>query len=365
MAQPVLDSARNASRANPPQRGRLRVSTTFKRQIAITAVAVVLFVFFSIAAQNFFELSNILNIGIYVAFTAIVGVGMTFLFIAGEFDISVGTNYGLGTIIFGLLVVNHSYNLWVAAIVVIAISGGIGLVNGLVTTVVGVPSFIVTLGMYSVLNGLALVLSGGFPITFPTTLHSTFIAVSSGTVLGIPAQVLWMAAALIIGGSVLKFTPFGYHVYAVGGNSRAARASGIRTERVKILCFIITGALCGLIAAIQTGWLQTSSPTTGPGFELQVIGAVIIGGVAIQGGEGNVYGTFIGAVILGMLDTGIVLMGVDGNYTELFIGVIIISAASVDVVIRGESKLATMLGASGVRRLRRTRHDDLPPDGGD
>jgi ribose/xylose/arabinose/galactoside ABC-type transport system permease subunit len=197
--------------------------------------------------------------------------------------------------------------------------------------------------MYSVHNGASLVLSGSFPVTFPTGLHSSFISVSGGTAFGIPAQILWMLAALVIGGSVLKFTPFGYHVYAVGGNVRAARASGIRTERVKILCFVITGGLCGLIGAIQTGWLQTASPTTGPGFELQVIGAVIIGGVAIQGGEGNVYGTFIGAAILGMLDTGIVLMGVDGNYTQLFIGFIIILAASVDVVLRRESKLATRI----------------------
>jgi ribose transport system permease protein len=139
-------------------------------------------------------------------------------------------------------------------------------------------------------------------------------------------------------------------VYATGGNVAAARANGIPTDRIKIYCFIMTGAACGLIGALQAGWLKTVSPTTGSGFELQVIGAVIIGGVALYGGEGSVYGTFLGAAILGMLVNGIVLLGVDGNYTQIFIGLIIIVAAALDVLLRGEGKLATVLGVGSEGR---------------
>jgi ribose transport system permease protein len=236
----------------------------------------------------------------------------------------------------------------------------VGIVNGLITTFVGVPSFIVTLGMFSLLRGAALVLSGAFPITFPPELQSSFFSIAAGTVLGVPAQVIWMVVVLVVGGLVLKLTPFGYHVYATGGNAAASLASGIRTMRVKNYCFILTGASVGLIAALQAGWLKTVSPTTGSGFELQVIGAVIIGGVALQGGEGSVYGTFLGAAILGMLNNGIVLLGVDGNYTQIFIGLIILVAASLDVTLRREGKLAEMLGVGSDRVATRVRSRRAP-----
>jgi ribose transport system permease protein len=329
------------------------------RQVGVTFVAIALFVFFSVFATYFFEAGNILDVGRLVAFTTIVGVGMTYLFIAGEFDLSVGSNYALMTILMGLLVAEHDVGPWPAALLVVGAGAAIGLFNGVMTTFVGVPSFIVTLGMFSLLRGAALVLSGAFPITFPVELESSFFSVAAGTVLGVPAQVIWMVAILVIGGLTLRYTRFGYHVYATGGNVSAARANGIPTARIKVYCFIMTGAACGLIGALQAGWLKTVSPTTGSGFELQVIGAVVIGGVALHGGEGSVYGTFLGAAILGMLVNGIVLLGVDGNYTQIFIGLIIVVAAALDVLSRGEGKLAQMLGVGtegrGVRRWSRQR----------
>src|SRR5207249_4206684 len=137
-----------------------------------------------------FEIGNILDVGRLVAFTTIVGVGMTFLFIAGEFDISVGSHYALATIVMGLLVAEHGVGPWPAAVIVVLMGAGIGLFNGIVTTFLGIPSFIVTLGMFSLLRGAALVLSGAFPITFPVELKSSFFSIANGTVLGVPAQVL-------------------------------------------------------------------------------------------------------------------------------------------------------------------------------
>jgi ribose/xylose/arabinose/galactoside ABC-type transport system permease subunit len=348
------DDAASRSIGSAPVQGALA------RQLGITAVALALFVFFSLTADHFFEIGNILDVGRLVAFTTIVGVAMTYLFIAGEFDISVGSHYAFATIVMGILVAEEGFGPWSAAIVVIVMGAVVGSVNGLITTFVGVPSFIVTLGMFSLLRGAALVLSGAFPITFPPEMQSSFFSIAAGTVLGIPAQVIWMVVVLVVGGLVLKLTPFGYHVYATGGNAAASLASGIRTMRVKNYCFILTGASVGLIAALQAGWLKTVSPTTGSGFELQVIGAVIIGGVALQGGEGSVYGTFLGAAILGMLNNGIVLLGVDGNYTQIFIGLIIIVAATLDVTLRREGKLAEMLGAGSERVAARTRARRAP-----
>src|SRR2546422_2992256 len=144
----------------PPLLRRLRTESAVVRQLGITGVALALFSFFSLTAAHFFEIGNILDVGRLVAFTTIVGVGMTFLFIAGEFDISVGSHYALATIVMGLLVAEHGVGPWPAAVIVVLMGAGIGLFNGIVTTFLGIPSFIVTLGMFSLLRGAALVLSG-------------------------------------------------------------------------------------------------------------------------------------------------------------------------------------------------------------
>jgi ribose transport system permease protein len=330
------------------------VNASLAGQLALTAVAIVMFVGFSITAEHFFEVGNIVNVMRLVSFTTIVGVGMTYLFISGEFDLSVGSNYAFSTIILGWLIVSREWDPWPAALLVLVMACAIGLINGLITTFVRVPSFIVTLGMLSLLKGGALVISGAFPFSYPTDLESSFFSVTAGTLAGIPAQVWWMLAVLVMGGIILRFTRFGYHAYATGGNVRAAAASGIHTARVKIACFVFTGGLVGLISVLQGGWLRTASPTSGSGFELQVIGAVILGGVALPRGEGNVYGTFVGAFILGMMQNGIILSGVNANWTQVAVGAIIIVAASLDVTLRREGKLASMLGASS-EALRRSR----------
>jgi ribose transport system permease protein len=329
------------------------------QQIGITAVAVVLFIVFSVRAENFLTVSNLLDVLRLVSFTAIVGVAMTFLFIAGEFDISVGSTFGLTAVVMAELVSSSGVDIWAAAFCAVALGTCIGLINGLVTTRLGVPSFIVTLGMLSLLRGLALVISGGFPPELPSDAKSRFFSVANGTVLGIPAQVLWMVGFIVVGILVLRTTTFGAHVYATGGNVVAARASGINTRRIKLVCFVLTGASAGLIGALETGWLKTAPPTTGGGFELEVIGAVVIGGVALYGGEGSVFGTFIGAAILGMLDNGIVLLGVQANWTQVVIGAIIVVAASLDVMIRRGGKLASVLGV-GSEAIRARRPAGRP-----
>jgi ribose/xylose/arabinose/galactoside ABC-type transport system permease subunit len=312
--------------------------------ICITLVAVVLFVVFSFTADNFFTSDNILNILRLVSFTAIVGVGMTYLFIAGEFDISVGSTFGLSAVLITWLVSEHGMAPWPAAALALVLGAVIGLVNGLVVTRVGVPSLIVTLGMLNLVRGAALVLTGGIPLAFPVTMHTSLTSLANGSLLRVPAEVWWMALALVAGTVVLRTTTFGFHVYATGGNQAAARASGIDTRRIKLLCFVLTGLSAALIGVLQTGWLETAPPTTGTGFELDVIGAVVIGGIALTGGEGSVYGMFVGAFILGILSNGIVLLGVQADYTEVVIGAIVILAASLDVTLRRQGKLAAVLG---------------------
>jgi ribose transport system permease protein len=205
--------------------------------------------------------------------------------------------------------------------------------NGLITTRLAIPSFVVTLGALTAFRSLALILSGQNPATTPG--EGLFYEVTGGYIGGVvPWLVVWMAVVMLIGGIVLAFTRFGYHVYATGGNRDASRNSGIDVNRVKVICFMLTSGLCGLIAALIWGYLHVAAPITGTGFEFRVIGAVIIGGVALTGGRGTIYGTLIGAIIVGIMTNGLVLLGFSQYYGDVMTGVLIVAVGTLDLYVR-------------------------------
>ena len=303
------------------------------RNLIITLVAVALFIFFSVATDHFLTADNLLNILRNLSFVGIVAVGMTYLFIAGELDLSVGSVFGFLTVLMGFLVARNGFDPWIAMLVVIAVGLVIGALNGLVTTGLNIPSFIVTLGALTAFRSLALILSGQDPAT--TEGEGLFYDVTGGYIGGIfPWLVVWMAVVMLIGGVILATTRFGQHVYATGGNRDAARNSGINVNRVKIICFMVTSGLCGLIAALIWGYLHVAAPITGTGFEFRVIGAVIIGGVALTGGRGTIYGTFLGAIIIGIITNGLVLLGFSQYFGDVATGFLIILVGTLDVIVQ-------------------------------
>jgi ribose transport system permease protein len=323
-----------------PGRGAAVAGWLGGRQAALTAVAVGLFAFFSIFATRFFTLDNVFDMARLGTFMLVVGVPLTFLFITREIDISVGSQYGLAAVLMGVFVVHWGLGPWPAALLTVVAGGLMGSINGFVSTVIGVPSFICTLGMYSLLRGATYVVTGGQSILYTDDGSSSFYSAANGTIGQMPTQILWALAVVAIGAFVLHYTPFGAHVYATGGNDKAARASGISTRRVKFLSFMATGLACGLAGALTGGWLREGSPETGTGFELQAFAAIIIGGVALTGGSGSIYGTFLGVAIVSMLANGLVLIGAAANWNEFFIGLIIVSVATAEVAINRRSDLA-------------------------
>jgi ribose transport system permease protein len=310
-----------------------RIFTEFP-EAGILIAAVAIFAGWSIFAPQFLTTDNLLSIGQQISFIGIVATGMTFLLIVGELDLSVGSMYGFLAIVFAWLVVEHGVNLLIAIAATLALGVVIGFVNGFFTTQFRIPSFIVTLGMLGVLRGAALVLSAGLPIG--TVTDETFNTVSAGLFFGntVPAQVFWLAGVMVVAGIVLAHTRFGYQVYATGGNRTAAAHAGIKTRRTKLLCFMLTGGLVGLIGVLAVGWLGNANPLTGQGFELQVIAAVVIGGTSLFGGAGSIFGTFLGAAIIGMITNGLILVGVDQYYQQLVTGAIIVAAALLNVTVR-------------------------------
>jgi len=307
-------------------------------ELGLTAVTVMLFAFFSIFARYFLTLANVYDMARVATFTLIVAVGVTFVFVAGELDLSVGANVALSTVAMAIAVTDWRVSPWLAAAIAVGVGTTIGAVNGLITAVVGIPSFIATLGMMSVLGGLSLVITAGIPVAYPDQLRSSLFSVTNGHLSQVPVQVIWGGSAFVIGAVLLKFTVFGYHVYAVGGNREGARASGIFTWRVRFLCFLLTGVLCGVTAALDGGWLREGDPSDGGSFTLQVIAAVILGGVALTGGAGSVYGTLLGTSIIAILTNGLVLIGVNANWNQFFIGLIIIIVAALKLLLAPVSR---------------------------
>lgn len=313
-----------------------RVARIFAQfpEAGILLATVTVFAGWSIFAPEFLTTDNLLSIGQQISYLGIVATGMTFLLIAGELDLSVGSHYGFIAIVFAVLVADHGVNLVLAIIVTILLGVVIGFVNGFLTTQFRIPSFIVTLGMLGVLSGAALILSGGLPVG--TVTNQTFNTVSAGLFFdnAFPAQVFWLVGVMIVGAIVLAFTKFGSQVYATGGNRLAAAHAGIKTRRTKLFCFMLTGGLVGLIGVLAVGWLGNANPLTGRGFELQVIAAVVIGGTSLFGGAGSIFGTFLGAAIIGMISNGLVLVGVDQYWQQFVTGSIIVAAALLNVTLR-------------------------------
>jgi ribose transport system permease protein len=301
--------------------------------VAITLVALLVFGFFALTTDTFLTEFNLINILRNAALIGIVAVGMTYLLIAGEIDLSVGSVFGFLTVIMGLLVVEVGLNPWLAMVGAIAVGAVIGAINGLIRTRIGIPSFIVTLAMLVAYRSGALIASAERPLT--TRGRTPFYEFTGGELFGIlPWHVLWMLAIMALGGLVLARTRFGYHLYATGGNLEAARLAGIDTDRVKLAAFVLTGALCGVIGALLFGYLRVAEPTTGTGFEFRVIGAVIVGGVALTGGRGTIYGGLIGALIISMITSGLVLLGFSQDVGDIATGALIIAAGTIGLLVR-------------------------------
>ena len=285
----------------------------------------------TVVTPRFLTESNLLNVFRQMAVVAIMSVGMCYLIISREFDLSVGSTYGLAGIGAALLVRTFGVDIWVAAPLMLLLGALVGLVNGLMVTRVGIPSFIVTLGMLSILRGVALVLATGWPVSdLPA---SSFFEVFGGRLFGrIPVQTVWMLGILVVGGVVLGKTLYGYHVYATGGNPAAARLMGIDTNRVKLVNFVLTATLAAFGGLIALAFLNSVTPTAGTGLELDIIAAVVIGGTALAGGAGSILGTFLGAAIMSTVRNGLVLLGVSAYWQQAAIGLVIVIAVTLDVL---------------------------------
>ena len=301
-------------------------------------VLIALLILFAALAPTFLTVNNLSILAKHVSINALLAVGMTFVILTAGIDLSVGSVAGLaGMVAGGLLTVGiggHVAPVWLAVIVALLVSAGVGLLNGIMVTRLGVAPFIATLGTLYIARGAALLLSNGrtFPDLAGDAARGTtgFTWIGQSFLLGIPTPV-WMMAVIAAAAAVAATrTPFGRHVYAVGGNERAARLAGIRVQRVVVLTYVFSALCAGLVGMVIASQLEAAHPATGESFELNAIAAVVLGGTSLMGGRGSIGGSLIGAFVIGVLADGMVMMGVSEFWQIVIKGVVIVLAVTVD-----------------------------------
>ncbi|MEM6439516.1 MAG: ABC transporter permease [Pseudomonadota bacterium] len=292
-----------------------------------TALAgLALFVFLLIFARNFAAPANLLNVLKHASFLAILGAGFAFALLAAELDLSFAALCSLAAIVTGGLV--HGGTAWeLAALAGLAVGLAGGVLNGLLVTKAKVPSLIATLGSASVANGLAFMATGG--VAFVGRWDPAFLSLARGSILGVPALALFMAAAVALGWLVSKRTRLGAHMLATGEAEEAARRAGIATARMKRTGLAISGAAAGVAAVLLTANLSSAAPQMAGDYLLNAIAAVLLGMTMFEPGRPNILGAFVGALVLAMLSNGLVLLGAPYYLQDIMLGAILIASVSV------------------------------------
>lgn len=313
-------------------------------QLRAFIALILLFSFFALYSDSFLQTNNLVILTKQVAINAILGIGMTFVILTGGIDLSVGSVVGLcGMVVGGLInegivlpmfgVVVY-FNVWIVMLLTLLVGMGVGAVNGMLVTRFNVAPFIATLGTLYVARGFALLRNSG--ATFPNLIgdselgNTGFPKLGSGELLGLPYSIWIMAALAIIATFIATKTPFGRQIYAIGGNERAAKLSGVRVKRVTLAAYIISGFCAAVVGLIITSQLVSAHPATGESFELNAIAAVVLGGTSLAGGRGTIGGTIIGAFVIGVLNNGMIIEGVSSFWQTVITGVVIILAVIID-----------------------------------
>lgn len=311
----------------------------------IYIVLVVLVIFFSLASKAFLTPTNIFNILRQVAVVGTAAVGMTFVMLTGGIDLSVGSIIGVSGLVAALLMVWGVHPL--LAVVAAMLTGLVmGLANAWLINRLKVPPLIVTLGMMTALRGVAYMITGGLPVFgFP----ESFTLLGQGYIWIVPVPVVIMVLAFIAGYIVLDKFTIGRYIYGVGGNEEASRLSGINVRKIKYFVYSVSGFLCGLAGVVLLARTNSGQPKAGTSYEMDIITAVVLGGVSITGGEGKITGVVAGVMIMGILSNGMIITNV-GDYAQRVVqGLVLVAAVAFDIYNKNrKAKLKEVAGEKTV-----------------
>jgi ribose/xylose/arabinose/galactoside ABC-type transport system permease subunit len=296
-------------------------------RVGLVAALVLLFAALSLARPSFLTVANLINLVRQISINGILAVGVTFVLLTGGVDLSLGSLVALTGVAAASFAHPGQFPVIVPVAIGILAGAACGALNGVVITRGRVAPFIATLGMMTAARGLALLISEGKPVS---NLSSGFTVIGGGQVWGVPVPVLVLCLVALAASVVLRKFRMGRYVYAVGGNESAARASGVRVNRVKMFAYTLCGALAGLAGVVLAARITTGQPNAGVGYELDAIAAAVIGGTSLSGGTGGAGGTLLGALLMGVINNGLDLLNVPSYYQQIVKGVIIVGAVWMD-----------------------------------
>jgi len=323
----LSQAAQHASK--PPER-RFDL-LAFARKHRTILFLLLLICVFGAVNERFLTVRNALNILSEVSIYGIIAVGMTYVILIGGIDVAVGSLLAFASIAAAYVVTNlvgGGPATWLIALAVSTLVGFVGgLIQGKAVTWLHVPAFIVTLGGMTVWRGATLLLNDGGPIS---GFNDAYRWWGTGQILFVPVPIVVFALVAIVGHVVLRYTRYGRQIYAVGGNAEAARLSGVNVDFIVTSVYAVIGALAGLSGFLLSARLGSAEAVAGTGYELRVIASVVIGGASLTGGSGNVGGTILGALLIGVLSNGLVIMHVTSYFQQVVIGLIIVAAVAFD-----------------------------------
>jgi ribose transport system permease protein len=306
---------------------RLLRSQTFWVVVAIIAACA----FLAWRSNAFLTPTNLFNITRNFTFVAIIALGMTFVIITGGIDLSVGSVLCLASM--AIAVTMHAgFSLEVGILVALATGVAVGAFNGLLIAYMGFPPFVVTLGMLSIARSLAMVVSNNTVVFQFGPDHQRLLQLGGGSTFGIANPVFYMLVLALLTGFVLRWTRFGRHVFAIGGNGHAATLTGIPVRGIKVAVYVISAVAASIAGIVQTGWLGSVTTNIGAGMELQVIAAAVIGGASLIGGAGTAIGALVGSALLEIIRNSLGLLGINAFWQGTFIGGAIIIAVAFERV---------------------------------
>ena len=291
-----------------------------------TAIAALcLFILFAIAADNFLNPTNLVNVLKQVSFLAILGIGFSLAFTVAELDLSFAAVCSLCAVVVGGLIF-HKFSAIFAVAAAIAVGLCAGVINGLLVTRLRIPSLIATLAMASIATGLGFAITGG--VAFVGRWDPAFLALGRGSVLGVPALILWTAAVAVLVHGVLKQTRLGLHLVFTGEADEAARLAGVKVKQMKVTGLASAGLCAGLVGVLLAATLNSAAPDMAKDYLLTSIASVLLGMTMFEPGRCNVPGTLVGAATIGMLGNGLVLMGAAYYVQDIMLGFIIIASVA-------------------------------------
>ena len=285
---------------------------------------VILVIIATILSPRFLSTQNMLNVIRQISIFGVLAIGQTFVILTGGIDLSVGSTLALVVVLIGGIL--PTAGILPAILVGLLVGALIGAINGIGITFGNLQPFVMTLGMLGVARGLAYIYTGGMPIP---VLDQTFLFIGNGYFLGIPVPAIIFVSLVIIAALVLRYTVFGRYIYSIGSNAEAARLSGINVNFNKILVYSLCGLMCAIAGILYASQLAVAPPIAGEGYELNSIAAVVVGGAGMTGGDGGIFGTFLGAAIIGSLSNILNLTGVSPFVQKLAKGLLIIAAVTI------------------------------------